>query len=257
MQVNAVVLAGGDAGKVVPGKKGLKSLLELGSKPLISYVVESLQQAEAVNKIIIVCPLGTKASFLTFGEEVLEISGTLVGKIASAFKLTNTDYVLVVSSDTPFITGEIVDNFIEKCTGGADFYYPIVPKELTEAKFPQTKRTYLRLTEGTFTGGNLQLINKATFLRELNMAEKVFSLRKSPIGLLGLLGWRFVVKFFFGRLSIKDIEAKAGAVLAAKVKAVVCNEPEIGVDIDKPEDWQLACEYFQQSAITTTATSTS
>jgi len=259
MQVDAVVLAGGNASKVAPESQGLKSLLELGSKPLISYVIASLEQTAAVKKIIIVCPPGTKESFLSFGHQVLEVGGSLMEKIATALKLTDTEMVLVASSDIPFITAAMVEKFLAACLApDVDFYYPIVPKDLTEKKFPQTKRTYLKLNEGVFTGGNIHLIKKEAFLKNINLAEKVFSLRKSPIGLLGLLGWRFVLKFFLGRLSIKELEAKAGALLAAKVKAVICDDPEIGVDIDKPEDWQMANAYLQPTANTASnVTSTS
>lgn len=251
MQVDAVILAGGNASRVDPKKQGLKSLLKLGAKPLISYVISSLEQTAAVKKIIIVCPPGAKESFSTFGHQVLEVGGSLMGKIATAFKLTDTEMVLVASSDIPFITAAMVEKFLAACSeSDVDFYYPIVPKDLTERKFPQTKRTYLKLTDGVFTGGNIHLIKKDAFLKNINLAEKVFSLRKSPIGLLGLLGWRFVLKFFLGRLTIKELEAKAGALLAAKVKAVICDDPEIGVDIDKPEDWQMAHAYLSLTANT-------
>jgi len=146
MQVDAVVLAGGNASKVAPESQGLKSLLELGSKPLISYVIASLEQTAAVKKIIIVCPPGTKESFLSFGHQVLEVGGSLMEKIATALKLTDTEMVLVASSDIPFITAAMVEKFLAACLApDVDFYYPIVPKDLTEKKFPQTKRTNLNL----------------------------------------------------------------------------------------------------------------
>src|SRR3990170_248693 len=134
-----------------------------------------------------------------------------------------------------------VNDFLASCgREEADIYYTIIPKETTEAVFPGTKRTYIRLRDVRFTGGNVHLVRKETFLKTKTAGERIFAKRKSPFGLIRLLGFTFVTKFLLGRLTIASLEQKAGRSLSARVKAVVTAYPELGVDVDKPEDLRLA-----------------
>ena len=43
MKVDVVVLAGGDASKVVPSLSGPKSLIDIAGRPMISYVTDALR----------------------------------------------------------------------------------------------------------------------------------------------------------------------------------------------------------------------
>ena len=61
------------------------------------------------------------------------------------------------------------------------------------------------------------------------------------------VGFGFVLKFLLHRLTLSDIELRASELLGFSGKAVVSHYPEIGMDVDKEEDWQLLEKYFKNS----------
>ena len=60
----------------------------------------------------------------------------------------------------------------------------------------------MRLREGTFTGGNIFLVNPAIVSYCLITVEKIIDYRKSPLKLCTLLGLGLLVKFICGLLTI-------------------------------------------------------
>ena len=56
-----------------------------------------------------------------------------------------------------------------------------------------------------------------------------------------------MLKFLLHRLTLSDIELQASELLGFSGKAVVSHYPEIGMDVDKEEDWQLLEKYFKNS----------
>jgi 2-phospho-L-lactate guanylyltransferase (CobY/MobA/RfbA family) len=154
--------------------------------------------------------------------------------------------LLVATADIPFLTGVAVADFLERAREiGAGFAWPIVPAEACEAAFPGTRRTTLRLREGTFTGGNLALLDPA-FLREREaVLRAAYARRKSVVGLARLLGAPLLLRLAASRvapglLSVAHAEAAVGRVLGVKTRAVVSHFAELGADVDKPEDLDAA-----------------
>jgi CMP-N-acetylneuraminic acid synthetase len=52
-------------------------------------------------------------------------------------------------------------------------------------------------------------------------------------------GWRPLVLYLLGRLSLDDALARASRVIGAKIAAVVMPQPEAAIDVDKPADLEL------------------
>src|SRR3990170_4063068 len=168
MKIDAVVLAGGDANQVVPSLSGPKSLIDIAGRPMISYVMDALRRCPDLEKIAIALPQGTDtAAFAGLADQLVTGTRGVVDAIDRAIKLLGPEgFILIVSSDTPMISARAVNDFLASCgREEADIYYTIIPKETTEAVFPGTKRTYIRLRDGRFTGGNVHLVRKETFLK--------------------------------------------------------------------------------------------
>jgi len=111
-----------------------------------------------------------------------------------------------------------------------------VPKAAVEARWPGMRRTYARLRDGVFTGGNLILLDKALFERALPMARKIVDLRKKPLALAGTVGWGILFKLLLGRLRVRDVERRAEQLFGMPMRALVTEHPEVGVDADSEED---------------------
>ena len=188
-------------------------------------------------------------------------AGTLVDTLLSGVRALEAreKHLLVVTADVPFLTGAAVADFLERAREtGAGFAWPIVPADVCEATFPGTRRTTLRLREGTFTGGNLALLDPA-FLREREaVLRAAYARRKSVVGLARLLGAPLLLRLAASRvvpglLAIAHAEAAVARVLGVKTRAVVSQFAELGADVDKPEDLDAARHWAEAERESTNA----
>ena len=114
-----------------------------------------------------------------------------------------------------------------------------------ESRFPDIKRTYASLRDGTFTGGNLFLVRREIISRCLSKAEEFVKLRKSPTALARMVGLGMLLKYFLGQLTIAEAERRVSKIVGAKGCAVISDYPEVGVDVDKASDLEIAKSIFE------------
>ena len=248
--MEAIVLGGGLA--TGPLKAAGGTLYEAGipinNRPMVEYILKVLEEMEEVEKVLavihpgIITPEGwAKVQILPPGERMID---SLIGAVQ---QVRPADYVLVDASDIPFITKEAIRDFLARCRQRpAEVYYPFVPKQVVRAKYPATKRTYVRLKEATVTGGNIFLVRPQILLAYRDRIEQAIALRKQPIKLCRLLGLKFLLKFFTGQLRVAEIEARVEEILQVRGAGILSMYPEIGVDVDKPSDLLLARAILEQ-----------
>jgi molybdopterin-guanine dinucleotide biosynthesis protein A len=246
VSVNVILLAGaantGPLKDVSPVTN--EALIDIGGKPMVQYVIDGLRQSREVRRIAIVAPPGELEPYVT-GEnlEFVPSAGGIIDNILSAARILPQDeQLLIATSDIPLISGEIIDGLIALCRQTpADLYYPIVEKSVGEKKYPVVKRTYVSLREGTFTGGNLFLVNPAVIERTAPRARKFLDYRKNPMKMVTLLGFSFLLRYLvLKNLNLKELERKVSDMWELKGAVVICPWPEVGIDVDKPSDLQLA-----------------
>ncbi|TEB17180.1 2-phospho-L-lactate guanylyltransferase [Pelotomaculum sp. FP] len=244
--LDAVVLAGSSNDGPLRECSGVRyeALIPIGEKIMVQYVVEALLGCRQIRRVVVVGPVAELSPFFN-GERVsvIETRGGIMENIEAGLKsVLEAGRVLLVTSDIPMLTTQAVNDFLELCGDmSGDLYYPIISKQVVENKFPTTRRTYVNLKEGVFTGGNLFLINPAVFKQCVENGQKIISLRKSPVGLCRLIGLGFVLKFLMRSLTIAEAEQKVSQLLG-RIKGIVVMSkyPEVGVDVDKPADLTLA-----------------
>ena len=108
------------------------------------------------------------------------------------------------------------------------------------------QRTYVKLREGVFTGGNLALISPKVIRENFEMFKKASAMRKKPLQLCTLLGWKCLFKLILGRLAIHEIEERVAKIFHFTAVGVASPFPEVGIDVDKPSDLQLAREVLSK-----------
>lgn len=245
MIVKGVILAGGKIKgelKEITGVEN-KAFIKIAEKEIIDYTIEALQKANNVKEFIIVGEEEKLENKLKDKlVKIIPAKETMLENIFSAIEYyKGEDKILFLGADAPLINSIMIDDFLEECKKKeADIYYPIIEKKLNEEKFLGMKRTYARLKEGTFTGGNMFLLNPEVLISFKELLEEVIGSRKSVIKLLKILGFIFIVKFLLRRLAISDTEKRVGEILKGyKMIAVICKNPEVGVDIDKISDLEI------------------
>ena len=247
---NAIVLAGGVSKNLSADRVQIyEAFIDIGGKPMLYFVLNALLKSERIGKILVVGPmkllaeldLPEKVKLVQSGETILD---TVVNGITALGSLEKT---LIVTVDVPFITAAAIDDFLMQCEAEeGDFYYPIIEKSVSEAKFPQSKRTYVKLTDGTFTGGNIFLVRPQVIPHCMRIAKQIIANRKKPWRLASLLGWITLLKFVFGYLSVEAAKTRVSKILAMQGVVIISNYPEIGMDIDKLSDVILLEQYLDK-----------
>ncbi len=253
MVYDAVILAGG---KICDELKAAapydnEAFIRIAGQPMILYVYRALRQTDYIKRIVISGP-GQELQKITPEDENLFFADegeNAIESLANAVQLLKnysiSEMVLVMPTDIPFITRAAIDDFIEQAerTDG-DFFYALTSKEVNEKKFPGVSRTYVHLKEGIFTGGNLFLMRSEMIDKALDMAVQLVMRRKNPLAMGRLFGFRMVCNYLLKKLSIDMAEKRFYEVVNIKGKAIISTFAEVGVDVDKLSDLELAKEYL-------------
>jgi GTP:adenosylcobinamide-phosphate guanylyltransferase len=238
----AVVLSGGGPdSRLAPGLPN-KAFLEMGGRPLVARVLDALRACPAVDRIVAVGPQAALEAAAGAGVEVVPEQDSMVHNIEAALRrLPGADQVITVASDLPLLTGEVISEFLDRCPPGVDFCYPIVPQAAVEQRFPGARKTYVKVTDGMFTGGSVLLFGAGVIDRIRPLVEQMIAARKKPWLMAQVFGWTTVMKFASGRLSIAEAEARAREITGLRARAVIIERPELALDVDadRPENLAL------------------
>ena len=241
MTVDAVVLAGGQERGELREMAGVehRALIVLRGKLMGEVVLSALREAQTIERIALVGPQAVRDAMAGDLFDVWAQSGdSFTGNLKMGIEaLQAQGKVLAITADIPFLSPEVVDRYISDALAQeAAAVYPIIPMEEHQRKFPGTKRTYARLREGRFSGGNGVLVDAAFILSQYALIDRLFDYRKSPLKLAGIFGLDFIWGVITGRLTLAQAEARAQKILGVKVVAAICRDPEMGFDVDKVSD---------------------
>ncbi len=250
---NAVVLGGGDPGDAFAAahRVAVKPLIEVAGRPMGLWVLQALKDSGQVGRIAYVGPLTPEMDRLV--EVRVTDRGTLLANLEAGVAALREPgsappkRVLVVTADIPMLSGLQVRSLLEGAPA-AGLVYPIVEKSACEAAYPGVKRTYARLKDGTFTGGNLFLLDPALIGQFLPRLRSVLAARKQPLKLASIIGPGVLVKLLLGRLGLAELEARVSRILGVEARALITPHAAVGSDIDKEGDLALAEQHLSQQA---------
>lgn len=246
---DAIILAGGENSEHLSkfSSQPYEAMIEIAGKPMVTFVVDALAASPQVERIFVVGPVEQLKKCI-FPENTILIEGgrTLVETIQlGVAALKHERKVLIVTADIPLLTPQAIADFFNQCEKvEADLYYPIVSKETNNKYYPGNKRTYVRFKDGTYTGGNIFLVNPVRVPQCLEVAKGLIDNRKNPFKLCCLLGWGFVLQFLLGTLSINKVKERVAKLLGITGVVVQSPYPELGIDVDKPSDLELVRTAF-------------
>jgi GTP:adenosylcobinamide-phosphate guanylyltransferase len=242
--MDAIVTAGGiplPEEPLYPATKGeSKALVDVAGKPMIQWILDALSEAKTVDNVVIVGL--TEKSGLACSKKMYFVSnqGKMVANLqagARKVKEINPDaeHVLMVSSDIPGVTGEMVDWVVNTdMQTDLDVYYHILKREVMEKRYPGCKRTWTRLKDMEVCGGDMN-IGRLNLLmsEETDMWEKITDARKNPLKQAALVGFDTAFQLLTGQLTLEKAESNIMARLNITGKAIVCPYAEVGMDVDK------------------------
>jgi GTP:adenosylcobinamide-phosphate guanylyltransferase len=242
--LTAVVLAGGAPDAVSALAPGVpnKSFVPVAGVALVQRTLAALRGSTRIGRIVVVAPLGPATQAALAGADQIRPSGATMARSlrAGLLGLDPSELVLVCASDLPVLRPAAIDAFIALAeANGADLSYGCVERKAHLAAFPDVPHTWARFADGTFCGGGFVVLRPRTFARLEGLLGRLGRARKNPLRLAAIFGWRTLVRYALGTLSIAAAERRASELLGASVRAAPC-APELAVNVDRPSDVALA-----------------
>jgi molybdopterin-guanine dinucleotide biosynthesis protein A len=222
-----------------------KAMLDIGGKPMVQWVLDALGGAKRVENVILI-GLTEESGVaclkpLTYIPNKIGMIENILGGINKVLEINpSATRVLLVSSDIPGITSEIVDWEIETTLQTeVDLCYNVVKREIMEAHYPSARRTYTRLKGMQVCGGDMNVVRTSVALMNPEIWEKLIASRKNPLKQAAIIGFDTLILAFLGIISLDQALKKATARLHMTGRAVICPYAEIAMDVDKPNQLEL------------------
>jgi GTP:adenosylcobinamide-phosphate guanylyltransferase len=248
----AIILAGKRPGRdPVAEAAGVacKSFAPIGDRPMVHRVLDTLAAAGQVGPRIL-CGLS-----LSLIEQEPELKARLdtgeVKWIAGHSTPSGSTYhalqsvpdnlpVLVTTADHAFLTAKIVDYFCSEARRiGCDVVAGLTLYKNVTSAFPETKRTAIRFKDSAYSGCNLFAFLNPRAYSAAEFWRQIEQQRKKPLQMMRILGWRPVVQYLMGKMSLNDGLEHLSNRLGMRAGAVILPFPEAAVDVDTVDDWKF------------------
>lgn len=240
---DALVLAGGPADPALPPDVPNKAFLPFAGRPMVEFVLRALRGASTIRRVALVGP-ELPPALSAYVDLAIEDQGALLDNVAAGLRaLGGPGRVLAAGADLPLLTPRAVDAFVEAAQGvDAEIVYGVVRREDVLRVAPAIRKTFVRVREGTLTGGSLVLLDPGAFARAQSAIARAIRARKHPWELARLFGLRTVWGLCTGTLRIPDLERRVARLAGVQARALICPAPEIAIDVDSPETLGLLRE---------------
>lgn len=222
-----------------------KALIPIAGEPMILHVARALADSGYIAHLVVVgLSPEHHVDFPLPATLVAEAGGIVENFMAGVAALERVvpgaERVLLCSTDIPLVDGEMIRYLVDSALAtGADVCYTVVRRETMEARFPAAGRSFARLRDGQFAGGDVHLINPAVMGRNRRLVDEVLGARKNHFKQARIIGFRFLFKLLLRRLTIADGERKAESLFGVPCRVIPVRYAELGMDVDKPHQLDL------------------
>jgi GTP:adenosylcobinamide-phosphate guanylyltransferase len=225
-----------------------KALIDVAGKPMVQWILDALGDAKSIDNVIVI-GLSAKSG-LTCKKPIHYVSNqgrmlaNIVTGVSKAVEINKkNEYVLLVSSDIPAIKPEMVDWLVKTCMETKDdLYYGVCPREVMEARFPTSKRTFTKLKGMEVCGSDVNVIHVSMTTDHLDTWEELIGNRKSPLRQAAVIGWDTLFQLFTRQFTLQGLVERASQRIGIKGRAIIWDHAEPCMDVDKPHQLELMRE---------------
>lgn len=214
----------------------VRVVLALAASPSVGRIALALEEPAIVGDLPALRPLlgggrlTTLATAATPSLSVLRALDALPGPLP----------LLVVTGDHALLSPEIVEHFCAAASAtGAELAAGLTSAAVLLGAYPGTQRTFLRFRDDRYSGANLYAILTEPGRHAVVFWRRVEQERKRPWRLVRAFGWRSLLAYLLGRLTLDAAMERASRVIGARVAAVALPFAEAAIDVDKPADLEL------------------
>lgn len=242
-RLTALVLAGSrSGGDALAAHAGVshKALIEIGGCTMLERVVRTLAASRHIDRIVVAIELPQLVEALPPCGKPVAPMVAAEGPSASVAAVLRAEGapLLVTTADHALLTPEIVDAFLSAAPS-VDAVIALARRETVLAAAPGTQRTFLRFSDGDYSGCNLFLLARPAAMEVVRLWQELEADRKRPLAMLARLGPAYAIRYRLGKLSLQGALDRVGELSGARLGFVLLEEGRAAIDVDKPADLDL------------------
>jgi molybdopterin-guanine dinucleotide biosynthesis protein A len=221
-----------------------KTLLPVYHQPMLQWVYQALAGTSFQPEIFVSTEdpdiesydFNGKASFIKSGNSAVSSFLSAIDQIPDHY-----EWVLFASGDHVLLTPRMIETFVEHAIAQhLTLAVAVVKKSTVQQHYPGSIRTYMPLKGDAYSGGNLYLIHKPTFLAQRHVLEAIDTNRKKPWKSIFMLDWWTILRVFLKQVDMRELGEKASKVIGCRTACIALPYAEACMDVDKPSDKVLA-----------------
>jgi CTP:molybdopterin cytidylyltransferase MocA len=258
----AIILAGQRPGPdpvAEAARVACKSFAPIDGRPMVHRVLDALAAAKQVGTRILCGPsqsliaLEPRLKARLDAGEVKWIDSHATPSLSTYHALQafpDNRPVLVTTADHALLTPQVVDYFCEETRRlPCDVAVGLTAYDGVIAAFPETRRTGIKFKDGAYSGCNLFGFLNPRSDRAAQFWRQIEQERKKPLRMMRILGWRTIVRYLLGRISLDDGLEKLSNKMQISVRAVLLPFPQAAIDVDTVDDWHFVQSLAKKQVI--------
>ncbi|SER00664.1 MobA-like NTP transferase domain-containing protein [Nitrosomonas sp. Nm51] len=236
-----------------------KAFAPVGGEPMIIRVLDALAASNLIETTVLCGPPKSRLDHCSLLKARIK-SGEVTWLPNKESPSRSAEYgfehlpanipVLLTTADHALLTPQIVQYFLtESLKVDSDATVGLVKQTQMTAAFPENKRTFFRLRDGSVCGCNLFTFKPhgrklAAFWRSVE------NLRKHPWRLIAhFVGPGIILSYLFRRLSLDQALNTLADKSGVCVKPIMLQDARAGIDVDNVEDLLQAESILNKTAI--------
>ena len=234
-----------------------KALAPLAGTPMIIRVLNALQSTGRIDTIVLCGPDRDAVESCPPLQEVLNkdkvtwvpAERSLAGSVQAGLAgIDPRALVLITTADHALLDAGTLDYFLDRVVeNSADVSVGLVDYALVRRAYPEVRRTVLKFSEGGYCGCNLYALNGARARDIISLWQRTQEYRKRPWRMaLELFGFGALARYLSGHLSLEQARQAILESTGITVDFINLPFPHAGIDIDTPEDLDLALQILEQ-----------
>lgn len=248
--IPAIVMAGSRPGPdPLLGGSGVstKALLPVAGQPMLVHVARALRASPLVGPITILAQnsaeLAAEPGLAGLADLHFADSGQGISSSLAAALPPGDDPVLVTTADNVLLTPAMIAEFLGG-VGDSDVAVAMVERDVLLARYPQSKRTWLKFRGGWWSGANMFRLRGRRVLPLLDFWGRIERDRKKGLKIIAAFGPALLLAVVLRLITIHQGVARAGLRFGLKARVVPMAEGEACIDADKPVDIELIEQIF-------------
>jgi GTP:adenosylcobinamide-phosphate guanylyltransferase len=221
-----------------------KALIEVGGLPMLARVLAALDAVPDVTRIVVAIDRPGVLEQLPPCAKPVSVMPAASGPSASVAAALEHEPLplLVTTADHALLQAAWVVEFLAAARAApveADALVALARREAVLAAVPDTIRTWLRFSDGDYSGCNLFLLRTPAATALVRLWQQIEAERKRPLALLQRLGFTYALRYRLGMLALSQALDRLGRLAGARLAPVVLSDGRAAIDVDKPSDLEL------------------